>query len=182
MADTNKTPQPAAAKVIDSPADQRANANVSPATGEVKLPDVREVAPQPPGVDPDKASLMAQTQSRPQPTKTLAGALEEIKHPEPVKPYDFNEKKFEAKVEKIRTSANDVEGKPNYNPHMYLKTVGYNDAVRSYKRGSRSQELYDTIMNLPDEVPVIDPDYVAPAPYKAELPKALQPPKRPHSA
>ncbi len=95
---------------------------------------------------------------------------------EPIKPYVFDEKAFEAKVETIRASANKVEGKPNYNPHMFLKEVGYSDAIRAYKQGNRSKELFDSVMKLPNEVPVIDPDWQPPVAYKPELPKALRPP------
>lgn len=98
--------------------------------------------------------------------------------PEPVKPYVFDTAKFEAKIAEFNKATDEVAGKPNYNPYMYLTKNGVTEAVRQYKLGNRSKEVFDTVMRVPATIPVIDVNYVAPVPYKAELPKALRPPER----
>lgn len=184
MAEDNKQKSVPVASGLDantqpeqSPADATASLKTTLTTTTPAIP----VAPQPPGVDTDKASLMSQTVSQPQPTKTLGGAtIEQKAHvtPEPVKPYVFDTVKFEAKIAEFNEATDKVAGKPNYNPYMYLTKNGVTEAVRQYKLGNRSKEVFDTVMRVPATIPVVDVNWVAPVPYKAELPKQLQPPNR----
>lgn len=183
MSEEKKHTEPAVQPgIVNSPADAKTNVESALIPDPIKLPEVTKAAIQPPGVNTDKASLLSQTQTKPQPTKTLAGAIEEVKHPlptaQPVKPYVFNETAFKDKVKKLETATNEVSGKPNYNPHLFLASNGFDDMIRQYKQGVRSQELFERMMHLPTTIPVVDENYVTPVPYKAELPKALQPPTR----
>lgn len=97
---------------------------------------------------------------------------------EAVKPYVFDEKVFTAKVEALNDAVDKLSGKPNYNPHKWAHAVGLVDAVRRFKQGERSKELFDLVAGLTTTIPVVDPNYVPPVPYKPELPKQLQPPQR----
>lgn len=177
--DTKQKPAPVATENTQpeqSPADAAASLK-----GSLTTAPAIPVSTQPAGVDTNKASLMAQTVSQPQPTKTLGGTfLEQKGHvtAEPVKPYVFDTDKFEAKIEEFNKTSTEVAGKPNYNPYLYLAKNGVTEAVRQYKFGNRSQEVFDTVMKVPSKIPPIDPNWVAPEPYKPMLPKALQPPAR----
>lgn len=95
---------------------------------------------------------------------------------EPVKPYVFDEKAFEAKNNTLIASMKAVEGKPNYNPYHWANLVGLTDIIKRYKLGERSQGIASLMARLPSVVPCVDKDYVAPETYKPSLPKALQPP------
>lgn len=175
-----KQPAPATPAQVQENVSGQVDRSVSSLDTPKECVDVApKAAPQPPGVDTDKASLLSQTLSKPQPAKTIDEALKEpAKSAQPVKPYVFDDAAFKSKVKQVETSVNEVSGKPNYNPHLFLAQNGFDDMIRQYKQGVRSQELFERMKQFPTTIPVVDENYVPPVPYKAELPKALQPPTR----
>lgn len=179
-AEQTKQPAPATPAAVQENVSGKVDRQTSVLDAPKECVDVApKAATQPPGVDTDKASLLSQTLSKPQPAKTVDEALKETtKSATPIKPYVFDEAAFKTKVKQVEASVNEVSGKPNYNPHLFLASNGFDDMIRQYKQGVRSQELFERMAHFPTTIPVVDENYVPPVPYKPELPKALQPPNR----
>lgn len=67
----------------------------------------------------------------------------------------FDEKAFTTKLNELTAAAKAVEGKPNYNPFVWLANNVTPLSVE-YNKGTRTKELFDKLMAVKAEVPPVD--------------------------
>lgn len=75
--------------------------------------------------------------------------------------FKFDEKAFIAKLNQLNAAAKAVEGKPNYNPFVWLAN-NVTPLNAEYVKGTRTKELFDKLMAVKAEVPPVNPKIVPP--------------------